>query len=60
VTVAENWFVALVFRLRVAGFIATEVMLFGIATVIAAVAVLVESCVLVAVTRSLHAVAGAV
>jgi purine-cytosine permease-like protein len=58
--VAANWFVALVFRLSVAGFTATEVMLFGTAMVMEAEADLVASCVLVAITTSLPLVAGAV
>jgi hypothetical protein len=49
-----------VLRLKVAGFTTTDVTLFGTATVTAAVADLVVSCVLVAATTSLHVVAGAV
>jgi hypothetical protein len=52
--------VALVFRLNVAGLTATDVTLFGTATVMLAEAVLVASCVLVAITTSLPLVAGAV
>jgi hypothetical protein len=54
--------VAPVFRLKVAGLTATEVTLFGTATVSVTVAeaVLVASCVLVAITTSLPLVAGAV
>jgi hypothetical protein len=52
--------VALVFRLKVAGLTATEVTLFGTATVTVDEAVFVVSCVLLAVTTSLPLVAGAV
>jgi hypothetical protein len=60
VTFAANWLVPPVFRLNVAWFTATDVILFGTATVTVAVAVLVASCMLVAVTTSLPLVAGAV
>jgi hypothetical protein len=60
VTVAANWFVAPVFKLNVAGLTATDVMLAGTTTVMLALAVLVVSCVLVAVTTSLPPAAGAV
>jgi hypothetical protein len=52
--------VVLVLRLKVEGLTATEVMLFRTATVMVDEAVLVVSCVLLAVTTSLPLVAGAV
>jgi hypothetical protein len=66
VTVAENWFVAPVFRLNVDGLTATDVMLAGLGepkeftTVTLAVPALEGVCTLVAVTTSLPPVVGAV